>query len=391
MNSKLDTALTVFAVAFGLFLIVGINSYAYQDEIVTFAKTAGHTVAIYLNLTESNDKQLAKSNITDDKVLGIQSKSSNNKTEPITLDKIFDGIDNTANSKNVITIMATGDVMLGRSVNYMTLKNKDFEWPYKNMKTFLNNADLTFINLETPITEKCKVTNEGMMFCADKNHAKELSNQGIDLVSLANNHTLNHGRSGLNQTIQYLTDSNIGYTGVQNIYYKTINNTKFAFLGYDGIECYEPLSCIDKSKIKKDIQTAKNNSDVVIIMYHWGTEYTHNPTSQQIDIAHYSIDNGADLILGNHPHWYQPVEIYKNKLIMYSHGNLIFDQMWSEKTKEGIVGKYKFMNNQLADVEFIPIYIENYGQPKIPPKTKYNNIIRNLEKISYNFKDEKTR
>ena len=80
-------------------------------------------------------------------------------------------------------------------------------------------------------------------------------------------------------------------------------------------------------------------------------------------LGHFTIDSGADLVIGNHPHWIQPIEIYKGKLITYAHGNFVFDQEWSLKTKQGVVGKYTFYDNQLVDVEFLPIQIENYGQP----------------------------
>jgi poly-gamma-glutamate synthesis protein (capsule biosynthesis protein) len=76
-----------------------------------------------------------------------------------------------------------------------------------------------------------------------------------------------------------------------------------------------------------------------------------------------AIDAGADLVIGNHPHWIQPVELYNGKLITYAHGNFVFDQEWSLETKQGVVGRYTFYDTQLVDVEFLPVLIENYGQP----------------------------
>jgi poly-gamma-glutamate synthesis protein (capsule biosynthesis protein) len=94
-----------------------------------------------------------------------------------------------------------------------------------------------------------------------------------------------------------------------------------------------------------------------------------------IDIAHLAIDSGADLIIGNHPHWVQATEIYKRKpglgeaaasdegWISYAHGNYIFDQMWSYETRVGVIGKYTFYDDQLIGVEFTPTLIDNYTQP----------------------------
>jgi poly-gamma-glutamate synthesis protein (capsule biosynthesis protein) len=81
------------------------------------------------------------------------------------------------------------------------------------------------------------------------------------------------------------------------------------------------------------------------------------------EIAHYVIDSGADLIIGNHPHWVQGVELYKGKLITFAHGNFIFDQMWSYETRVGVIGRYTFLDRTLARVEFIPTIIEDYGRP----------------------------
>ena len=91
-----------------------------------------------------------------------------------------------------------------------------------------------------------------------------------------------------------------------------------------------------------DIQALKRQVDFVIVAFHWGIEYTALPTQEQRGIAHQAIDAGADLILGNHPHWVQATEKYQGKYITYAHGNFVFDQMWSQETREGVVGKYTF-------------------------------------------------
>lgn len=96
----------------------------------------------------------------------------------------------------------------------------------------------------------------------------------------------------------------------------------------------------------------------------------------------YTIDSGADLVIGNHPHWVQPVELYKGKLITYAHGNYIFDQMWSDETKIGVLGKYTFYENQLIDVEYIPIKIEYYGQPYVLNGVDKEKILESMKEES---------
>jgi len=81
------------------------------------------------------------------------------------------------------------------------------------------------------------------------------------------------------------------------------------------------------------------------------------------EIGHLAIDDGADLVIGNHPHWVQGVEIYHDKLITYAHGNFIFDQMWSQETREGVVGRYTFYGTRLIRVDYRPVLISDYAQP----------------------------
>jgi poly-gamma-glutamate synthesis protein (capsule biosynthesis protein) len=121
-------------------------------------------------------------------------------------------------------------------------------------------------------------------------------------------------------------------------------------------------------------------------MYHWGVEYTSVPTQEQIDLAHLTVDAGADLVLGNHPHWVQGTETYKNKFIVYGFGNFIFDQMWSQETREGVVGKFLFNSSGLKSVSFYPIIIEDYWQPRFANKEEAAKILNGLKESSEEIK-----
>jgi poly-gamma-glutamate synthesis protein (capsule biosynthesis protein) len=101
------------------------------------------------------------------------------------------------------------------------------------------------------------------------------------------------------------------------------------------------------------------------------------------EIGKYFIDCGADLVLGNHPHWYQGVETYKDKLIVYAHGNFIFDQEWSEETTLGVVGKYTFYKEKLIDASFSPIKITDYNQPYFLGEDKSSVILSEMKENSF--------
>ena len=257
-----------------------------------------------------------------------------------------------------LTIVTTGDVMLGRTVNMQTISRRDFTWPWIKTVDVLKQADVTFINLEGPLIPDCPSSSQGIIFCGDTRHVQGLQFAGVDVANLANNHTSNYSQSGLNSTIQLLTEAGIKVTGVSGTTYLTVKGRKLAFLGYNAVG-----TSMSDTQIASEIRQARTKSDLVIVAFHWGNEYTTEVTTKQQYLAHLAIDSGADLIVGNHPHWVQPTEYYKGKLIVYSHGNFIFDQMWSEETRKGIVGKFTFSNNKLSDAKFLPIQIDFFGQP----------------------------
>lgn len=168
-----------------------------------------------------------------------------------------------------------------------------------------------------------------------------------------------------------------------NILYKEAEGIRFAFLAYNDIGAFEAgVSWAEDAKIIADIKEAKNNADIVIVSYHWGVEYTDVLSQRQIDLAHRTIDAGADLILGNHPHWIQPVELSNGKFIAYAHGNFIFDQEWSAETKRGVVGKYMFYDKKLVDVEYLPVRIIDYGQSYFLPQEEAKSLLDRMKENS---------
>lgn len=263
----------------------------------------------------------------------------------------------------VITLLATGDVIPARSVNFQSVQRKDFLWPYKEVDSVLKEADITFINLETPLMNKCEVTQEGMRFCGDSKHIEGLVFAGVDVASLANNHAGNYGKAGIDETVKGLNGAGIKVTGVKEAAFVTVRGVKFAFLGYNDIEKTSVVKSAEEEVMKKEIGDAKKQSDVVVVTFHWGEEYVTAPGERQTMLGKLAVDSGADLVIGNHAHWIKPIQFYKDKVITYGHGNFIFDQEWSQKTKEGVAGRYVFIGKNLVDIEYLPVEIRNYGQP----------------------------
>ncbi len=279
-------------------------------------------------------------------------------------------------------LLATGDVILARSVNSQMVSKNNFRYPFAKTADFLRNSDLTFINLESPLIPNCPLTNEGMVFCGSQKAVEGLVFAGVDVANLANNHTADYGLDGLGNTVSLLRQNKIETTGTGTPAILTVKGKKFGFLGFNDIPPrYLMAAEADEEKIINSIKDLRNKVDYVIVAFHWGVEYTSSASARQKELAHLAIDSGADLIIGNHPHWVQGVEQYKNKFITYAHGNFIFDQMWSPETREGVIGRYVFDNHGLKAVNFYPVVIENYAQPRFAGENEAVKILNKMRAL----------
>ncbi|MGB9847833.1 MAG: CapA family protein [Minisyncoccia bacterium] len=275
-----------------------------------------------------------------------------------------------------------GDLMLSRGVAYQIEKNNDLYYPFHHIKELLLKNDFVFANLESPIIDGRKIKSGEMVFRADEKLVPILKELNFSIFSLANNHIFNFGEKGLLTTMNLLNKAQILAVGAgsnENEAYdfKIIerNGIKFAFLAYNDMdvaplnsgatENHAGTALINLEKMRIAIQKARNNADFVIVSLHAGNEYQFKPNDSQIITAHYAIDNGADLVIGHHPHIIQPIEKYKNSYIFYSLGNFVFDQMWSSQTREAIAVRIIFTPSSIKTIQIWPILIENYSQPRI--------------------------
>ena len=269
--------------------------------------------------------------------------------------------------KKTTTILLGGDVMLGRSVTVQALDTKhDSLFPFIYLQPVFDAADIVFMNLENPIVENCPRQTTGMIFCAPPEMLAGLSSEKT-IVNLANNHSANHGFDGITQTKRSLLEKNILYTGQSELISKKVNEVVFGFLGFDKNQQSNPkLADYEKELIVK----SKNKVDVLIVALHWGIEYQSHPTEGQRLLAHEIVSLGANVVVGHHPHWVQDVEWIGTTPVYYSLGNLIFDQMWSEETRHGLLVKLTFEGKNIEKQELIPTYITEIGQPIIMPSPK---------------------
>ncbi|MEO8570462.1 MAG: CapA family protein [Chloroflexota bacterium] len=305
------------------------------------------------------------------------------------------------------TLFAGGDILLDRGV-YLTLNARGADYafdggtaditgrckncssmgwdlPYTKrtgnagvVRHLIEGADIAAANFENPAPDNARFHPSKTVFTAFPRFIDGLSNAGIDYVSLANNHIRDAGASGVLQTIKNIKKRGIAYSGAgkdlkaaRTPAILEAAGTKVAILGYDAIASgYHATATrvgsagLSAKAVKADVAAArKAGADLVIVYPHWGTEYDPTPFANQKKLAEMIIDNGADMVIGNHAHWAGAMEVYKGKPIWYALGNFVFDQTWSEPTMEGITLELTFRRTKLVQVHMRPHIILDKAQP----------------------------
>ncbi len=270
--------------------------------------------------------------------------------------------------------MAVGDVMVGRAVGKLIDEHTP-DYPFERVREYLKQPDLTFGNLECAVTKRGFTTNKAYRLKADPKVVPALSEAGFDVLSLANNHTMDCGRLGLLETLSSLKGAGISTVGAgkdsldaRKPVLESVHGIRVAFLAFtDAPDGSSPcLAWIDSARVVQAVREAKKQADLVLVSFHWGEEYATAPLPYQKALAHAVIDAGAALVIGHHPHVIEGVERYKQGLIAYSLGNFVFDQH-EERGKRGIALGCLLTKDGVAHAVLAPYVIrENRPQPPEP-------------------------
>lgn len=294
------------------------------------------------------------------------------------------------------TLLFVGDLMLSRGVDYMVKKygGGDFRYPFLKIADELKKADFLFGNLEGPISDRGENQGSIYSFRAEPKAAGGLMFAGFDVMSVANNHILDWGRDALTDTISVLNINGIKSVGAGKNNEEANKPVLFVLgsppAGEAGLPAGQAglrlavfaytnlmpqsleatanrpgLSSFSIEKASEAIRAAKQSADIIIVSFHWGDEYQTRSNALQQKIAHAMIDAGADLIVGHHPHVVQELEEYKGGHIIYSLGNFIFDQNFSEDTRKGLIAKVTVRDKKIENVEPIEIHFTKTFQPEI--------------------------
>lgn len=304
--------------------------------------------------------------------------------------------------KESITISFAGDVTMGnyKGASYygsfdheFEKQNQDYNYFFKNVKDIFNKDDLTVVNLEGPLTTSNNAKVKQFAFKGDPSYVNILKSGSIEAVTLANNHSEDYYQEGMDQTKFILKENNINYFGLDEKSIIDVKGVKVGLLGYNGwLENYNEEYL---NNIKLSIEEMKKESDIVLIYFHWGTERSYSPDQVQKDFAHFAIDNGADGVLGSHPHVMQGIEKYKGKYIAYSLSNFCFGGNKNPQDKDTFIYQqtFNFDDDKLVGIEepkIIPCSISsqsnvNNYQPTPATGSEAGRINNKLKDISKNL------
>lgn len=288
----------------------------------------------------------------------------------------------------------TKKIGLGAKISDLS-SNEKIDSLYKLAK----NCDIVFCNLETPLTKNQELAKNSS-FIGYSIIPQLLINSNVNIVSIANNHILDHGIEKFQETIEILKRFKLTYigeykNGLSNIAIFNNSGIRIGFAAFNEVDLHKInnpnlFAELNKNTIKLTLQKMSTFSiDIKVLSFHWGNEYINIPSPHQIELGHFAIDNGANIVVGHHPHVIQPIENYRNGLIMYSLGNCIFDFLHSKEVREGIAVKVKLDNELKMKYEVFQIHLKEGGYFSISEiyKSVYYNNVNNILKL-YNLDPE---
>lgn len=330
------------------------------------------------NYTISNDSSADNTSLSN--VNTEIGEDKNNEEQPVTF-----------------TLTALGDTLCHNTQYWdaynSETKEYDFSYVYEDIKYYTKVADITVGSLETTFAGENKGYSNYPTFNSPDSLATALKKIGVDVISLAGNHALDYGYSGICRTIDVLDNADISHLGTyktaedqEKLLIKNVKGVKIAFINYtygtNGISVPSGkefcVNLIDKNLIKKQIDQAKSEgADMIVACMHWGTEYKTSANSEQKELADYLFKNGVDIILGNHPHVLEPMEkktitlddgTTKDVFVVYALGNFTADQK-DEITRDSAILNLNITKNvdgkiSINKVDYVPIYMYKNSNAK---------------------------
>jgi hypothetical protein len=294
------------------------------------------------------------------------------------------------------SVIVVGDIMLGgRATKAVAEFGPDY--PFDSVLSLLRRAPIVLGNLEGPFAEKARKQQRNFSYRVDVSLASSLSRAGINVVTLANNHLMDCGRSGVLETLDALSNANVlalgAGTNERTAHEPVIlqaGGIRIGLLGYywnsrTAATADRPGSAMDPLEaLEADIRALREHADRIVVAFHWGVPYEREPSSEDRAKARFAVDCGADAVVGHHPHIVQPFEIYRGCPIFYSVGNFAFGS--GNSRAEGLLVGLRFDDKKTV-VNVYPLYVKNRDprvnyQPKVLAGKAAERVLTELMKIS---------
>ena len=279
-----------------------------------------------------------------------------------------------------------GDVMLSRHVARVARTKHDPAFPLRDLAPLLESADIAFVNLESPFSDRGAVVERGMVFKAEPEMIAALELAGVDVVSTANNHARDQGSHGVEFTVDWLQRHQIRVAGTgtsaEAAHAGAVmerHGVRFGFLAYtfdqnngNYTDSDDRVAVMDIARMRQDVGEMSARTDVIVVSMHAGQEYAAKVSAQQTAFARAAIDAGARVVVGHHPHVTQPWERYGEGVIYYSLGNLVFDQFQRVETQRGALADIEFEGPRLVRASLLPVDIVGTA-PRLAPSRPNGN------------------
>jgi len=294
--------------------------------------------------------------------------------------------------------------MLGRRVGEAAAAAGDPAAPLRPLQRRLAAADITVGNLESTLSRAGAPRQGGDSFAAPPAVLPGLVASGFDVLSLANNHTGDFGQAALLQTVRRVARSPVEQVGAGRdlaaawrpvvvrrhavrfgfVAFNAIGETPRATASTPGVASVRmqprtgPLNAADLRRASRTVRALRDRADVVVVLPHWGKQYTHVPVPAQRRVGKVLVAAGADVVVGGHPHWVQAVQHVRRGLVVYSLGNYVFDMDFSRQTQEGVLCDLVFAGDRLRAVRFTPYVIGSDFAPRVVHGPRARAIVRPL-------------
>ena len=312
-----------------------------------------------------------------------------------------------------MTLVAVGDTLIHAALYLDASRGNntyDFSYMFSDIEPIIKDYDLKYYNQETIIGGKNLGVSHYPRFNSPDEIGENLVNIGFNLVSLANNHTMDKDEAGILYSVDFwkkqegvvVSGQSNSFEDRNDIKIYEQNGIKYAFIAYTDMTNGLPVpvgkeylvNVYSDEQAKIDVESVRDKVDVVIVSMHWGEEYTHDPTYSEKREAKYLADLGVDLIIGSHPHVIQPVGYIDDTLVLYSLGNFVSGQ--SPLGLEKIIGLMVGMDIVVKDndvtfenLDYKLLYTyctSNYKNYKVYPFDNLtDDILYNHEQIEQEY------